>query len=122
MLATSERVSPCRARCSPRSVGRVTVISSPSCTTVMSRGMRSESSPLGPCTRTTSGSIVTVTPEGTGMGLRPIRDIALLPDLRHDLAADAVLAGSWPVMTPGDVETIEVPMPPWTLRTPLAPA
>src|SRR5512142_15946 len=92
MFATSERVSPCRARCSPRSVGRVTVISSPSCATVMSRWMRSESSPFGPCTRTTPGSIVTVTPLGTGMGLRPMRDMRL-PDLRDDLAADALLAG-----------------------------
>src|SRR3954469_12274209 len=93
MFATSERVSPCRARCSPRSVGRVTLISSPSCATVMSRWMRSESSPRGPCTRTTSGSIVTVTPVGTEMGLRPMRDMASwLPDLCHDLAADALLA------------------------------
>src|SRR6478672_12760176 len=91
MLATSERVSPCRARCSPRSVGRVTRISSPSCATVMSRWMRSDSSPLGPCTRTTSGSMVTVTPVGTAMGFLPMRDMGL-PDLRHDLAADALLA------------------------------
>src|SRR5881398_1405368 len=93
MLATSERVSPCRARCSPRSVGRATVSSSPSCATVMSRWMRSESSPFGPCTRTTPGSIVTVTPMGTVMGLRPMRDISeCSPDLRDDLAADALLA------------------------------
>src|SRR4029079_8790679 len=91
MFATSERVSPCRARCAPRSVGRVTRISSPSSATVMSRWMRSESSPLGPCTRTTPGSIVTVTPDGTTMGFLPIRLIAL-PDLRDDLAADALLA------------------------------
>src|SRR5690349_19346739 len=91
MFATSERVSPCSARCSPRSVGRVTRISSPSCATVISRWMRSDSSPLGPCTRTTPGSIVTVTPLGTEMGFLPIRDIEL-PDLRHDLAADALLA------------------------------
>src|SRR5204863_745364 len=52
---------------------------------------RSDSSPLGPCTRTTSGSIVTVTPVGTAMGFLPIR-LMRLPDLRHDLAADALLA------------------------------
>src|SRR4029079_11528345 len=92
MLATSERVSPCRARCSPRSVGRVTLSSSPSWATLMSRGMRSESSPLGPCTRTTSGSIVTVTLDGTEMGFLPMRDMGRLPDLCHDLAADALLA------------------------------
>src|SRR4051794_5018212 len=92
MLATSERVSPCRARCSPRSVGRLTSSSSPSCSTAMSRWMRSVSSPLGPLTRTSSGSIDTVTPEGTGMGFLPIRDMVWLPDVRDDLAADARVA------------------------------
>src|SRR3954467_15748597 len=88
MLAMSERVSPGRARCSPRSVGRLTRSSPSACSTVMSRLMRSSSEPPGPATRTTSGSIVTVTVSGTGMGLRPMRDIRL-PDLRHDLAAHA---------------------------------
>src|SRR5215211_6447814 len=77
MLATSERVSPCRALCSARSIGR---------------DLRSERSPRGPATRTTSGSIVTVTPVGMGMGFLPIRLMTRLPDLRHDLAADARLA------------------------------
>src|SRR4051794_15624700 len=92
MLAIRERVSPCSARCSPRSVGRLTSSSPSDCSTVMSRLIRSSSWPPGPATRTTSGSIVTVTVSGTGMGFLPIRDIAL-PDLRHDLAADAALAG-----------------------------
>src|SRR4051794_14717743 len=88
MLAISERVSPCRARCSPRSVGRLTSSSPSFCSTVMSRLMRSSSWPPGPATRTTSGSTVTVTVSGTGMGLRPMRDMRL-PDLRDDLAAHA---------------------------------
>src|SRR3954470_3607836 len=92
MLATSERVSPCRARCSPRSVGRLTSSSSPSCSTAMSRGMRSVSSPLGPLTRTSSGSIDTVTPAGTGMGFLPMR-LMQSPDVGDDLAADARVAG-----------------------------
>src|SRR5215204_5407847 len=91
MLATSERVSPCRARCSPRSVGRVTTSVPSSWAIEMSRWTRSLSSPRGPATRTTSGSIETVTVAGTGMGLRPMRDMAL-PDLGDDLAADARLA------------------------------
>src|SRR4051794_32669489 len=93
MLATSERVRPCSARCSPRSVGRVTTSSSPSWATVMSRGTRSDSVPRGPLTWTSSGSIETVTPVGSGMGFLPIRDIGVLPDVRHDLAADARVAG-----------------------------
>src|ERR1700753_2340074 len=98
MLATSVRVRPCRARCSPRSVGRVTSTSSLTCSTPMSRLTRSESSPLGPLTVTSSGAIAMVTPAGTGMGCLPILDIAYqlslsLPDPRHDFAADALLAG-----------------------------
>src|SRR5690348_10296017 len=102
MLATSVRVSPCSARCSPRSLGRVTTSWSPPspssrdvCCTVMSRGMRSDSSPLGPLTVTRSGSIATVTPAGTGIGCLPIRDIAIqgLPDRRYDFAAHALQPG-----------------------------
>src|SRR3954468_2786151 len=89
MLAISERVRPCSARCSPRSVGRVTMSSESCCSTAMSRGLRSSRLPRGPLTRTTSGSIVTVTPVGTGMGCFPIRDIQL-PDVSHDFAADAL--------------------------------
>src|ERR1700729_3553236 len=61
----------------------------------MSRLTRSNSSPLGPLTRTSSGSIETVTPAGTGIGCLPMRDIVDtgLPDLRHDFAADARDAG-----------------------------
>src|SRR4051794_29969135 len=93
MFATSERVRPCSARCSPRSVGRVTTSCSPSWATVMSLGMRSPSVPRGPLTCTNSGSIATVTPVGRGMGFLPMRDIATaLPDVRHDLAADACAA------------------------------
>src|SRR5918998_573959 len=95
MLATSERVRPCSARCSPRSVGRVTTSCSPSWETVMSRGTRSDNVPRGPLTWTSSGSIDTVTPVGSGMGFLPMRDMRGpdLPDVRHDLAADARAAG-----------------------------
>src|SRR3954447_11073087 len=81
------------ARCSPRSVGRVTVMTFSFCSTVMSRWMRSTSSPFGPLTRTDSGSMATVTPAGTSMGLRPIRLIERSPNLCHDFAADASAAG-----------------------------
>src|SRR5579875_1808477 len=95
MLAIRVRVRPCSSRCGPRSVGRVTVIVSPSCVTVMSRLTRSDSSPLGPLTVTRPGSIAIDTPAGTLMGCLPMRDMAFsgLPDPRHDLATDARLAG-----------------------------
>src|SRR4051812_42606447 len=89
MFAISERVSPCRARCSARSVGRVTVSTPSSWETSIARFLRSSRLPRGPFTRTTSGSTVTVTVEGTGMGFLPIRDMTRLPDLGDDLAADA---------------------------------
>src|SRR4051794_31891903 len=89
MLATSERVSPCRARCSPRSVGRVTTSSPSFWSMPMSRDLRSDSAPRGPVTWTTSGSIVTVTPSGTGMGFLPMRLTTRSPHLGDDLAAHA---------------------------------
>src|SRR3954463_10554104 len=92
MFATRERVSPCKARCSPRSVGRVTTSRPSSCETVMSRCTRSLSAPRGPLTCTTSGSIATVTESGTGMGLRPMR-LMRSPHVGDDLAADTRLTG-----------------------------
>src|SRR5215213_10847137 len=91
MLAISVRVSPCSARCSARSVGRFTTSCPSSWLTSIARALRSSRLPRGPATRTTSGSIVTVTESGTGMGLRPMRDMGS-PDLGDDLAADARLA------------------------------
>ena len=60
----------------------------------------------------TSGSTVTVTVEGTGMGFLPMRDM-----LRYQTSATTspptpALRASWPVITPLEVETIAVPMPP----------
>ena len=77
MLATSERVSPCRARFWRWSSGRSTTRTSPSWRTVMAAGTARASSPCGPVTVTVlSSPRATVTPEGTGMGDRPIRDIS----------------------------------------------
>src|SRR5918992_440438 len=92
MFAIRLRVRPCRARCSPRSVGRLTRISPFCCSTPMSRDTRSCSSPLGPLTRTSCGSIVISTPSGTGMGCLPIR-LTRSPDPCDELAADAFAAG-----------------------------
>jgi hypothetical protein len=61
---------------------------------------------------TSSGSIVTSTPLGTGIGALPMRDI-------HQTSATTspptpAARASWPVITPREVETIAVPVPPWT--------
>ena len=82
MLATSERVSPCRARCSPRSVGRVTRSSSSSCSTSMSRGLAlgELAARAGRRARPRARSS-TVTPVGTGMGLLADAAHGWLPDL-----------------------------------------
>src|SRR5689334_14463243 len=92
MFATSERVSPCSARWSPRSVGRLTISWPSSSATVMSWLTRSESVPFGPFTVTVPRPISTSTPEGTGMGFRPIRLIRS-PDVAQHLAANALFLG-----------------------------
>src|ERR687897_866982 len=73
MFAIRLRVRPWRARCSPRSVGRVTRSSPSSCFTSMSRFLRSASSPFGPFTLTSSGSMVISTPSGRATGCFPMR-------------------------------------------------
>src|SRR5262249_41052382 len=90
MFATSVLVSPCSARSSPRSVGRVTVITPSFCSIVIRDGTSCASSPSGPLTWTRPGEIATDTPAGSSMGDLPIRLIRL-PDEANDLAADAAL-------------------------------
>src|SRR5437764_11919335 len=92
MLATSVRVSPCSARSSPRSVGRLTVITPSSCSIFIRCGTAVRSSPLGPDTVTRPGSTETSTPAGTWMGCLPMRDMSL-PDKTNDFAADALRRG-----------------------------
>ena len=100
MLATSERVSPCSARCSARSVGRVTSSVPSSSRTSIERALRSQRSPRGPATRTTSGSIVTVTPVGMGMGFFPMRLMRGYQTWATTSPPTPALRASWPVMTP----------------------
>src|SRR6185312_10088803 len=100
MFAIRLRVSPWRARCSPRSVGRATRIVPSSWDTVMSWEKVWVSSPFGPLTAMLPGAIDTVTASGTSTGFLPIRLISELdpvgclgsPDVGDDLAADALLA------------------------------
>src|SRR5947208_6432300 len=92
MLATRVRVSPCSARSSPRSVGRVTVITPSPCSIFMRCGTAVRSSPFGPDTVTRPGSTDTSTPAGTLMGCLPIRDMSL-PDETDHFAADAFALG-----------------------------
>src|SRR6476659_3179016 len=92
MFAIRLRVRPCRARCSPRSVGRATVTAPSSCSTVMSGERVCRSSPFGPLTAMLPGAISTETASGTGTGFLPIRLICS-PDVGDDLAADALLPG-----------------------------
>ena len=116
MLKIRLRVSPCRARCSPRSEGRLTVTSSSVFSTVISALTRWVSSPFGPLTRTSSGSTETITPSGRAIGCLPIRLIGYQTFATSSPPTPARRA-SWPVITPREVETIVVPMPPCTLGT-----
>src|SRR5438067_1588797 len=93
MFAISVRVSPCRERSSPRSVGRVTTIVSSDFSIVIRSGTVCDSSPSGPLTWTRPGDSATITPEGSSIGCFPILDISS-PDEADDLAADALLFGA----------------------------
>src|SRR4051794_12680732 len=90
MFAISVRVSPCSARSSPRSVGRVTVTAPSSWAICMRSGMSCWSAPSGPVTATRPGSSTTFTPAGTSIGLFPILLIEL-PDEGDDFPADPAL-------------------------------
>src|SRR5579884_3025343 len=95
MFAIKVRVRPCRARSSPRSVGRETVRVPSSCVICIRCGIDWRSSPFGPATVMRPGSTETITPAGTSMGRFPIRLIARSrsPDEADDLAADALGLG-----------------------------
>src|SRR5215212_11792680 len=125
MFAIRLRVSPCRARCSPRSVGRVTVTVPSSCSIFISAERAWCNSPFGPLTAMLPGAISTETASGTGTGFLPIRLICS-PDVGDDLAADAFLTrfvaghhagggaddrGSGPAVDAGDVFVVDVATP-----------
>src|SRR5262245_57025818 len=92
-LLASARASPWKARCCRSSFVRTQVSSAPCSENEMPGGTGVCSLPLGPCTSTVPSLIWIFTSLGTGMTLRPTRDMsALLPDVAEDLAAHA-LAG-----------------------------
>src|SRR3954447_17376281 len=90
MFAISVRVRPCSARSSPRSVGRVTVMTPSDCSICIRCGTSWVSSPSGPLTMTRPGESDTLTLAGRSMGCFPIR-LMSLPDEAHDFAADPLL-------------------------------
>src|SRR5690606_22732711 len=95
-FATRVRESPCSSLARRWSLARATLrLPSWFRSTVISSGTVWESSPFGPFTRTVRPSRFTSTPAGTGIALRPIRDIccALLPDEGEDFPAHPSLAG-----------------------------
>src|ERR1700676_4840296 len=77
MLATNDRVRPCRARFWRWSSGRSSTRTSPSWRMLMAAGTARASSPWGPLTVTVlSSPTATDTPDGTVIGERPTRDIS----------------------------------------------
>src|SRR6476659_217461 len=90
MFAIRLRVSPCRARCSTRLVGRWTVTAPSACSTAISSERIWLNSPLGPLTATRPGATSTVTASGTGMGFLPIRLMTCSPNVGDYLAANAL--------------------------------
>src|SRR6185436_11823758 len=92
MLAMRVRVSPCNERDWRSSLGRLTS-TDPSSERATAIGTATTccSWPLGPLTVTAWPSIDTSTPDGTGTGSRPIRDMSTpplpLPDVGEDFSA-----------------------------------
>src|SRR3954468_20668566 len=76
MLLISDRVSPCRARLSRSSLGRFTSRAPSPFSTVMGAATAWVRVPLGPLTVTMFAWTCTSTPDGTGTGSLPMRDIA----------------------------------------------
>src|SRR5438552_4328499 len=97
MLATRVRESPCSSLARRSSLGRTTAtVPSSARSARMGSASVCDSSPLGPFTRTVWPSMVRSTPAGTGIGLRPMRDIVSslpLPDVGEDFPAHPSLAG-----------------------------
>src|SRR5450759_956871 len=97
MLESSVRVRPCNERFVRSSDGRLTYRTPSSSVIAIASWNVLVRVPLGPLTVTVEPSIVTSTPDGTGMGCLPIRDTACrsfrflsgLPDVGNDFAADA---------------------------------
>src|SRR5687768_13767328 len=95
MFAINDLTKPWSARTSRVSFARVTRISSSAFSTVISSGNERCSSPLGPFTVIVWPVTLTCTPDGTGMGACPTRDISsfpLSPHVGQDFAAYLRLA------------------------------
>src|SRR5680860_40943 len=97
MLASRVRVSPCSDRDTRSSFGKATSIAPPSpSATVMGSATVWVRVPLGPFTVTRRPSMLTSTPDGTGTGSLPMRDMLLLsrlPDVGEDFPAYTLLVG-----------------------------
>src|ERR1700712_791344 len=96
MLLISDRVSPCRARLARSSSGRLTWRVPSTCSTVMGETTVWLRVPLGPLTVTVFAWTCTSTPDGTGTGSLPMRDIASTsaswsPDVGEAFPTDALL-------------------------------
>ena len=85
MLAIRVRVRPCSDLERRSSSGRLTVMVPSELVTVMGSATTWLSWPLGPLTVTVGPSRPTVTPEGTGTGFLPMRDmeVSSAPLYRH---------------------------------------
>src|SRR6476469_9676506 len=98
MLLISDRVSPCRARLSRSSLGRLTSRAPSPFSTVMGAATVWLRVPLGPLTVTVWAFTCTSTPDGTGTGSLPMRDIAIppgswSPDVGEDFPTHTLAVG-----------------------------
>src|SRR3954452_665057 len=101
MLAISVRERPCSDFDSRSSSGRETAMTPSSCATVIGSATTWVRVPFGPFTVTLWPSMLTSTPEGTGTGSFPIRDISTSPDVGEDFPAYSTLGGLLVGQQPG---------------------
>src|SRR6266568_9263506 len=89
------RAMPWKARCWRSSFARWHESCPSFRVNLMPGGTGVVSLPFGPCTSSAVSPTATFTPEGTGMTLRPTRDIvpSSLPDVAEDLAAHSLARG-----------------------------
>src|SRR5215813_6657968 len=124
-LATSARARPCTARCSSDS--RLTLSTPSFCSNEIPRGTATLSLPLGPWTSILSEAMAILTPEGTEIGLFPIRDICLFQPLKisdyknHGYQTSQInsqptlfLRAARPLINPCGVVRMLMPNPPTT--------
>src|SRR5262245_17009601 len=93
-FCASARAMPWKARCWRSSFERLQESSAPASAKLIPGGTGVVSLPFGPWTASEASETRTFPSFGTAISLRPMRDMAALPDVEQDLAAHALARGA----------------------------